>query len=184
MDEFFVIHKVLWTTNFVPPTSPGDAPIVLGLFNQVDPIFNLVPEVETIIRGPGEYDVELDTNILFEVSVEVVVSELQFNIPFGMSVFTNTTSDHFEFVFSNRWKKEIMGEYAHVSGVDGDYRVALMRNQFIFDPDIHEYYEDQIDAYEIVSENGYYAGIPIVFADMSDEGILSFQDCGICLTPL
>jgi hypothetical protein len=158
---------VVLDTDFTPPSTP---------FIEVNPEFDSTMTLEVVIRASGEFDILLDSELALELIREILIPSTTFNSNMSLYTFNQLIEVQRDFVFSNKWKREMFDTYSHVPGVEGDYRIALMNRFFVFDPDTHERFIDQIDSYEIEEQNGYESGLPLLFNDFSLDGILSFND--------
>jgi hypothetical protein len=160
-------NLVVLDTDFTPPSTP---------FIEVNPEFDSTMTLEVVIRASGEFDILLDSELALELIREILIPSTTFNSNMSLYTFNQLIEVQRDFVFSNKWKREMFDTYSHVPGVEGDYRIALMNRFFVFDPDTHERFIDQIDSYEIEEQNGYESGLPLLFNDFSLDGILSFND--------
>jgi len=178
IDEFRISWKAEWTAAFTPPSVPYTDPvpnIPVG-FNEVAAEFSANLFLEVSILKPGERSIEFYASPVLEITSELFFPNIEFDLPIGLNLFHDVIEYHYDFVFSNYWKKEVLdAEYVNTE-VDGDYRVALINPIFNFDPDVHEFFIDQVDVYEINSINGYESNLPLVFKDFSSDGLLSFED--------
>jgi hypothetical protein len=174
MDEVRISSRAEWLENFIPPDAPYIDP-TLPTYNEVNPVFELTSEMEMIIRSPGEFDIEhnLIPTLVMVPSFDFAPVEFNFNL--SLDVFTNKIEKHYDFVFSNRWLKELLSTYPDVPGYS-NYKIALMSRSFVFNKDTDEYFVDQLDAYKIENANGYVSGISLAFKSFSEDGVLAFED--------
>jgi len=180
IDEFRVSHRAEWRAYFTPPTEPyvdpPTTPIPGGIIEIVS-TFDSELSLETVFRAPGEYDIEHNMSMEMLVTMgPMEVPVLRFNAPMSLVMLREGTEETYPFVFTNRWKTFAMADYSNVVGIEGDYLIALLDTHFVFDPDVHEYFVDQVDAYEIDVENGYVQNIPVEFDSFTSGGILKFKD--------
>jgi len=178
IDEFRIMHRAAWLSAFNPPTEPyvDPDPDLPEVFNEVLGTFSFDFFMEVEILKPGERAIDLDSSLSLEVIGSFSVDKLEFSMGFDMVVFQHSVENHFDFVFSNFWKKEILDAEFVNTEVEGDYRAALLNPYFEFDPDVHEFFVDQVDQYEIVQHHGYISNIPLAFKEFTSDGTLSFHD--------
>lgn len=178
IDEFRISYKAEWTGAFTVPTVPytDPTPNVPTGYNEVPAEFSSNLFLEVSVLKPGERSIEFYSNPTLDMIPVFYFPDIEFNLPMKINLFHNVLEYHYDFVFSNAWKKEVLNaEYVNTE-VDGEYRLALISPTFEFDPDVHEFFVDQVDAYEIDSDNGYESNLPLVFKDFTSDGLLSFED--------
>jgi hypothetical protein len=142
--------------------------------------FVINPEIQILFDIIHNINPSFDFNAsLFEIKELSFGNQvLSFNPEFISNIYVEVTREnHVDFVISNRFKKEFLGSFKTGGLIQNEWICASLLNpDFEFDPDIHQYFLNQVDEYEITKQNGYWSEEDLEVDNLSEDGILSFKE--------
>lgn len=147
-------------------------------FEEIQFIIN--PELQVLFDRLQDLSISFDFNTSLIETKELSFGSqiINFNPEFMSNVFIESINEkHVDFTIGNRFKKEFLGSFKTGGLIQNEHICAsLLNSDFIFDPDIHQYFINQVDEYEITKQNGYLGEEDFEFNNLSEDGILSFKE--------